>query len=225
MKRIITFFAAAFMLFSLPQALHAQWKVGVNAGATYNLYSLDKQFMTDYRYDGVWGLTLGVASQYSFTEWLGLKAGLNIAQRNYRHTRNAYADRLDCLYRNDYLLLPFTADFSFGGRSLRGFLDLGVYGGYWLSGHRSGKEYTSFGETPQTFSEDIVFLAEKDQRWDFGYAGGIGLEWRFAPHWAVQAEALGYYSVVSSVKQYMAQVKDYRYNTTPGLQAGVYYIF
>lgn len=225
MKRIITIFAAAITLFSMPTALRAQWRVGANAGAAFNLYSINKQFMTDYRYDGVWGVTMGVVSQYNFSEWLGVRAGLNITQRNYRHTRNVYAERLDCLYRNDYLLLPFTANFSFGGRSLRGFLDLGVYGGYWLSGNRSGKEYASFGETPQSFSEPIAFMAEKDQRWDFGYAGGIGLEWRFAPHWAVQAEAFGYYSVVSTVKQYMAQVKDYRYNTTLGLQAGVIYLF
>lgn len=225
MKRSISLTAAALLLALLPQALHAQWKVGVNAGAAYNLYAIDKQYMTDYRYDGAWGATMGVTSQYNFTEWMGVKAALDITQRSYRHTRNVYADRLNCLYRHDYLLLPVAADFSFGGKSLRGFLDLGVYGGYWLSSHRSGKEYASFSERGYDFSEAVAFNPEKDRRWDFGYCGGIGLEWRFARHWAVQAEATGCYSVTSSVKQYMAQVKDYRYNTTLGLQAGVLYLF
>lgn len=209
----------------LPQVLQAQWRVGVNAGATYNLYSIDKQYMTDYRFNGAWGVTMGVTSQYNFMDWLGVRAGLQVSQRNYRHTRAVEADRLNCLYRNDYLMLPVTANFSFGGASLRGFLDLGVYGGYWLSSYRSGKEYVSLSNFSYDFSEPVHFNAEKDQRWDFGYAGGLGMEWKFSRHWVVQAEALCRYGVVSTVKQYMKHVKDYRYNTTLGLQAGVSYIF
>ena len=225
MKRTITYLTVAVLLSFFPLTLHAQWKVGVNGGAAYNHYSIDKQYMTDYRFDGAWGVSMGILSQYNFTEWLGVRGELNFTQRSYRQTRNVYADRLDCLYRNDYLLLPVTANFSFGGQALRGFLNLGVYGGYWLNSYRSGKDYVSFNDRSYSFSEPVAFNAEKDQRWDFGYAAGIGAEWRFAAHWAVQAEALGYYSVVSSTRQYMTHVKDYRYNTTVGLQAGVLYLF
>jgi opacity protein-like surface antigen len=66
---------------------------------------------------------------------------------------------------------------------------------------------------------------KRDQRGDFGYTGGVGLEYKFLPNWAVQIEAVCYYSVVSATKQYMSHVKDYRYHTTLGLQAGVSYVF
>lgn len=216
---------AVISALAFPRTLQAQWRVGVNAGASYNKYAIDKQYMTDYRFNGAWGVTMGVTAQYSFLDWLGVRGSLNLSQRNYRHTRAVLADRLNCLYENDYLLLPMTANFSFGGNALRGFLNLGVYGGYWLNSHRSGREYSSFSNWPYDFSEQVQFNAEKDQRCDFGYTGGVGMEWQFSRHWAVQAEALCYYSIVSSVKQYMTQVKDYRYNTTLGLQAGVMYLF
>ena len=225
MKRIITILSAAVLLTLLSPTVYAQWKVGVNAGAAYNHYSIDKQYMTDYHFEGAWGASMGIISQYNFTDWLGLRGELNFTQRNYRHERNVYYDRLKYHYRNDYLLLPVAANFSFGGRSLRGFMSLGVYGGYWLNSHRSGKDFASLGEREFIVSEDLAFSPEKDQRWDFGYTAGVGVEWRFVAHWAVQAEALGYYSVVSSTKQYMTHVKDFRYNTTVGLQAGVLYLF
>ena len=213
------------VLLLMSQTLSAQWRLGVNAGALYNEYSIDKQFMTDYRYIGSWGYMADVTAQYNFTDWFGLRTGLTACQRNYRQSRYVMEDRLNCLYRNDYLIVPVAAEFSFGGKSLRGLVGLGVYGGFWLNSHRSGVDYNSFDESSVYFSENVPFNKEKDQRWDFGYTASLGIEWQVARHWAVQAEAVGYYSVVSSVKQYMAHVKDYRYNTSVGMRAGVIYLF
>jgi hypothetical protein len=50
------------------------------------------------------------------------------------------------------------------------------------------------------------------------------MEYRFASHWAAQAEMRYYYSVVSTQKDYM-RVKDPKYNSTLALQAGVCYFF
>ena len=224
MKKIkALFWVLALSLF--PQLLSAQWRLSVNAGALYNEYSIDKQYMTDYRYVGSWGYTADVVAQYNFADWFGLRAGLTACQRNYRQTRYLMADRLNTLYRNDYLMLPLSAQFSFGGKAVRGLVGLGVYGGFWLNSHRSGVDFNSFDESSVDFSENVPFNKEKDQRWDFGYTATLGIEWQLARHWAVQAEAVGYYSVVSSVKQYMAHVKDYRYNTSVGVRAGVIYLF
>ena len=70
----------------------------------------------------------------------------------------------------------------------------------------------------------MKFNSESDQRWDFGFLGGIGVEYRFSPHWAAQAEVRYYYDVTSTTKQYM-RVKDYRYNNTTAFQLGGFYIF
>lgn len=213
-------------LLLLPYGAQAQWRLGVNGGATWNHYSINKQYMTDYRYVDEWGGMAGVTTQYNFFDWLGLRGELNFVQRNYRHTRYEYADRLNVRYENNYLLLPVTVNFSFGGQKVRGFVDAGVYGGVWLNGHYGGTECNSMGGGKSfTFSEPYAFNSQKDQRGDFGYTGGVGVEYKFHEHWLAQIEATCYYSVISSTKQYMKYQKDYRYNTTIGLKAGVSYVF
>ena len=213
----------AIPLLLLPVAARAQWRAGVTGGAAYNVFSMDRQYMTDYRLEGRWGASAGVVCQYDFNDWLAVRADLNWTQKNYRKHRMVLKD-MDYHYRNDYLQLPVTASFSFGGEKLRGFCNLGVYAGLWLGSHRAGSDYNNFGGYAYAFSEQVAFDPEVDQRWDFGPAGGLGVQYRIASHWAVMLEARYYYSLVSTVKQYM-RVQDYRYNTTAAIQLGVQYIF
>ena len=125
-----------FLTVALLTALtvQAQWRVGVTGGADYNVFSMDKQYMTDYKIDGRWGATVGVSGQYDVNEWLGVRADLNWTQKNYRKRRVVLYDT-DYKLRNNYIQLPVMASFSFGSEKLRGFCNLGVYGGYWLNGH------------------------------------------------------------------------------------------
>ena len=201
----------------------AQWRVGVTGGADYNVFSMNKQYLTDYEIDGRWGVTLGVSGQYDINSWLGVRADLNWTQKNHRIHRMILKD-MDYKVQNDYLQLPVMATFSVGGQKLRGFCNLGVYAGYWLSSHRKGSDYNSFGKYTWDFNEKVSFNSESDQRWDCGFVGGIGLEYHITPHWAAQAELRHYYSTTSTTKQYM-RVKDYRYNNTTAIQIGGYYIF
>ena len=152
---------------------HAQWRVGVTGGADYNVFSMDRQYLDDYRIDGRWGATLGITGQYSFNDWLGVRADLNWTQKNYRKHRMVLW-QMDYKYRNDYLQLPVMATFNVGGHRLRGFCNLGAYGGYWLSSHRKGTDYSYFGSYMMPFSERVSFDNEVDRRWDFGLVGGIG---------------------------------------------------
>ena len=117
----------------LSMAVHAQWRVGVTAGTDYNLYTMDKQYETDWQTEGRWGATVGITGQYNVTDWLGVRADLNWTQKNYRHNRERLP--IDYKYFNNYLQLPVMASLSMGGEKLRGFVNLGVYGGYWLSSH------------------------------------------------------------------------------------------
>ena len=201
----------------------AQWRVGVTGGVDYNVFSMDKQYLDDYRIDGRWGVTLGISGQYDINSWLAVRADLNWTQKNYRKHRIILSE-MDYKYQNDYLQLPVMASFSVGSQKLRGFCNLGAYGGYWLSSRREGSDYNSFGEYVIDFSEKVEFDSERDQRLDFGFLGGLGLEYRITPHWAAQAEVRYYYSTVSTQKQYM-RVNDYRYNSTTALQLAAYYIF
>ncbi len=210
------------MLLMLTAVAHAQWRVGATIGTSANHYRMDRQYMSDYHINDRWGLTMGVTGQYDFTEWLGVRADFNWTQKNHRVLRDRIP--MDYKYVNNYLQLPVMASFSFGGQKLRGFCNLGVYGGYWLSSNYSGVDYNSFVGAPYDVKGHVDFNSDRDQRWDCGFVGGLGVEYRFARHWGAQVEARYYYSTTSVQKQYM-RVKDYRYNSTLALQAGVCYFF
>ncbi len=219
MKRKLLF-AIAVMLLTLPAA--AQWRVGLTAGADYNSYSIDKQYLEDCHYSGRWGVTLGATAQYNFFDWLGVRADLNWTQKNHREERSLVP--IDYRMRNNYLQLPVMASFSFGSKTWRGFCNLGVYGAYWMNGRINGTDFNSFSSRYYSVSTDKEFYSERDKRWDCGLVGGVGVEYRFAEHWGAQFEVRCYYSTTSTVKQ-SEYVKDYRYNTTVAMQAGVSYYF
>jgi len=207
----------------LPISASAQWRVGINAGADLNHYTINTQFQTDYRYKDRWGATMGVMGQYDFSDWFAVRAELDWTQKNCRMERPVL-QLVDYKYTNNYLQLPVMASFSFGGYKLRGFCNLGAYGGYWLNSSRKGREMNSFSWKAYDFSEKLEFNDERDRRWDFGFVGGAGMEYRFAAKWAAQVELRYYYSTVSVQKDYTG-FKDYRYNSTLALQAGVWYCF
>lgn len=217
-RRLLLVFALMTTLFA-----NAQWRVGVTAGADYNVFSIDKQYMTDVLFDGRWGVTCGVTGQYNFTDWFGVRADFNMTQKNYRMHR-AIFEGIDLKYRNTYLQLPVMASFSFGGETLRGFCNLGVYGGYWARSYRYGQDINSFTGRYYDVKEKVAFNSDRDKRWDCGLVGGVGLEYQFAEHWAAQVEVRYYYSTTSTTKQYMKN-KDYRYNSTTAIQIGASYIF
>lgn len=226
MKKLFIHFPLAVLLlcaFGTATATAQGWRVGVTAGADYNVRSMDMQYMSDFRTEGRWGATVGVSGQYNFTDWFGVRADLNWAQKNYRQYRSVL-NVVDYKYRNNYLQLPVMASFSFGGSKLRGFTNLGVYGGYWMNSSRWGLDYNSFTDRTYDFSEKVNFDSDRDQRLDFGFVGGAGLEYRLSKHWAAQIELRYYYSTTSVQKQYM-HVKDYRYNGTTAIQVGGYYVF
>lgn len=218
-------FLIVAVLMMLPVGLRAQWRVGVIGGAVYNIHSQDVHYMTDFSLNGAFGFNSGISGQYSFNKWLGVRADLIFAQKNYKLSRTDLSE-IKYNYLNNYLLLPVMASFSFGGDNfpLRGFANLGYYGGLWLTSHRFGTEYNAMSEKTYEFAGPVAFNQEKDNRLDTGPVGGVGMELRCNKHLGVQIEARCYYSLTSQVKDYM-KVKDYRYDTTIGLQAGVYYIF
>ena len=200
MKKKIVMALVAFLMVTTAQA---QWRIGVTGGADYNVFNMDQQYMTDYKVDGRWGVTLGITGQYNVTDWLGVRADLNWTQKNYRHSRVVYSD-VDYKFTNNYLQLPVMASFSFGGRK--------------------GSDRNSFSDRTFSFDEKVDFYDKRDQRWDCGLVCGLGLEYLINRHWAAQAEVRYYYSTTSTTKQYMRN-SDYRYHSTTAIQLGINYIF
>lgn len=203
----------------------AQWRAGLTMGAVSNSLDLDRQYQYDWRYKHRWGMDIGAVGQYDVKDWFGIRAELHWMQRGYSQHRTHYSAGTEYRYRNNYLVLPVMGSFSFGGSKLRGFLNAGIYGGYWLTSNVEGAYVSKInGREDYGIDQDTGFNSTRDQRWDFGYVGGIGIEYKVCPNIAAQLECRYYYSVTSTTKQYM-RVKDYRYNNTLGIQATVMYLF
>ena len=202
-------------------AVSKTWRAGIVAGSTVNWYSQEMSYQYDWKNRPRSGMQFGATGQYNINEWLGVRADLIWMQRDYRHTRT---QRINSFFvRNGYLMLPVMASFSFGGERLKGFLNAGVYGGYWMSQNREGTlNDMNFDEN---VDESTEFNSTRDARLCFGYAGGVGMEYRISRHFAAQLEARMYYDVTSQVKQYQRNIEDYRYNITLGLQTNIFYCF
>lgn len=211
----------------------AQWRVGVQAGYTRNSLSTSSGYFYDRRYVDLGGVTVGVPVQYEFTDWFALGAEVDYIQKNYGQRRSGFYEPLHEDMTNHYLSVPIYARFSFGGTRLRGFLDAGVYGGGWLSAHREGTVFSMFGTPDDDSNNDVgslfqlypydekyEFDSRRDNRFEGGALVGIGLECRFTPVWAVQANFRYYRSLTDTQKDYMKERMP-RYYDTFALQFGV----
>lgn len=233
MKRIVLLLV--FIVSTL--SIKAQWRIGIMGGASYNYYTIDTHYMTDWHYKGAWGMipmndcdvyigTYGFMGQYDFNDWFGLRADICVTMKNHRQYRTMVSTDYQTI--NKYLQLPVMSSFSFGGKRLRGFLNSGIYGGYWLSSYDYGKQQFLMSNIDISGNVKNIFDDKRDQRFDFGLVEGMGLEWRFnmfEQDWAWQIiEARLYYSTQSTQKDYM-RIKTPRYNTTLVLQSGLCYFF
>ena len=235
MDKIYKIITAMLLLACFPAfEANAQWKVGVEAGYDYNFYHIDTQYAYDFRYEGRGGITVGIPVEYGILDWLAVRADLIYMQRGYKMHR-AY-NRTFQNRRDQYLSLPIMARFSFGGEKVRGFLHAGGYVGYWLKGSLNGLEISNTsdfdkvinGEDGDVFfpySHDYSFNSKRDNRFDAGLVGGIGVSYHVMPQLEVEVEGRCYYGLTSTTKDYMEYGKQPRYNTTVAILAGVKYCF
>ena len=218
----------------LPCGVAAQWKIGVEAGYDYNDYVINTQYAYDFHYEGRGGFTIGIPVEYGIFDWLGVRTDLTYVQKGYKMHR-AYNETFQNR-RDHYLVLPVMARFSFGGERLRGFLHAGGYIGCWLKSGLEGMEKTNatdFEEAMQggigsifsCYDHSYSFNSTRDNRFDAGLAGGVGIAYRVMPRLEVEAEARCYYGLTSTTKDYMKHSRQPRYNTTIAIMAGVKYCF
>ena len=217
---IIVLFAA-MSLCSL--ASNAQgWRVGVEGGWLNNAVSRNTQYAYDYRYQGKNGFDAGLWGQYNFKDWIGVRADLVWLNRGHKMHRNyTYMNKIHYTETDGYLALPVMASFSFGGRKIRGFVNLGGYIGFWATSHWKG---TAISLTDPVPGDDAfipydydckrAFDSRRDNRFEAGLVGGAGIDWEFLDKWHVGAEVRYYYGLTSVTKDYMANFKDPRYNNT-----------
>ena len=196
------------------------WRLGVKGGWAYNSLTIDTQYAYDLRYKGASGWNAGIWGQYLFKEWIGVRADLEWLSRGHKLSR-AQEDvkSLRMNQRDGYLTLPITATFRVGGGKWHGYANLGGFVGYWATSYADGHDISlSQPGTNDFLMADISgkrsLDSRRDNRFDAGLVGGIGVEYEFANGWILGVEGRYYYSLTSRTKDYMQHFYNPVYNNT-----------
>jgi hypothetical protein len=187
-------------------------------------------------YQGMRGWNIGIPVGYQFFDWLAVYAAPTYIVKNYDIVRSGFFAGVYQKNYNRYLQLPLTARFSFGGKALRGFVDLGGYAAYWESGRIQGVEPNFLNEVDTvyqtanpssilgenyaySYDQKYTFDNKKDNRMEFGLAGGAGISYELFETYTFFVEGHYYRSMTDQQKRYETNQAP-RYNDNFGLSIG-----
>jgi hypothetical protein len=203
------------------------WHIGLEGGYARNTLYSSTGYRAFTEYEAGNGFLLGIPVRYQFVEWFALQSGFQYIQKNYSLVRNGPIDeRVYNEWTNSFLELPVTANFSFGGSRLRGFLNAGGYLGLWIDSHIKGVSL-NFSENPfgnvqhyyTSYDEQVSWNDTRDNRFEAGLLAGLGVQYAITGC-TFYVEGRFNYGLTDLQKDYMLQ-KIPRINDTITIQAGV----
>jgi Outer membrane protein beta-barrel domain len=220
---------------------NGQFSIGFESGYNKNYLITNVSNLVSTQYNSLSGFSVGVPVVYQVADWFSLKAVPTFVQKNYQMQRTGFYQGVYQNNTNGYIQLPIMGQFSFGGDALRGFVDIGGYAGYWLTGHVKGTmpnilnqpAYTNtssnaqpnnvFDEfTPYNYNEKYTFNNTKDNRLELGVLAGAGLSYQLTDTYKLYGGATYYNSLTDLQKKYQTGLVP-RYNTTYVFSLGVLY--
>lgn len=227
MKRngIILFFLG-FVFAALP-SLHAQvgelrqnFALGVNGGVNLNSVS----FSPSVKQKNLMGITGGVTARYISERYFKMICGAQIEVNFSQHGWDEYYKdypNLGYTRTMNYVEIPFLAHLAFGKeRGMQFFIHAGPQIGFFLS-----DKYTITGDWSELANTNIVTEQHDksvDNKFDYGIAGGAGVELRTkAGNFILEGR---YYYALSDF--YASAKKDYFARSAHGvITAKITYLF
>ncbi len=223
---IIKLAAIASMVFT-PVLAMAQWKAGVEGGVVLNTMLVSKCYDYDRHYTGGTNGIIGIPVRYDFRDWFGLQAEVSYLTKDYSMYRSDIYKGNYYSYTNSYINIPIYARFSFGGPKVRGYLLAGGFLGAWLDSYVEGYQMRyflteDFSYSAYHFDEKVPFDSRRDNRFDAGVSGAIGVEYQFAKRFSAFVEGRYLYSLTDMQKEYMLK-QPTKHNSTFAFQVGFMY--
>ena len=187
-------------------------------------------------YEGMRGWNVGVPVGYRFFDWLSVQAAPTYIGKNYNIVRTGFFTGVYQKNYNNYYSLPLTVRLSFGGESLRGFVDAGGYAAYWASGRQAGTEANILNEVdtsyqtvnptsilgenyPYSYDNKYAFNNMKDNRMEFGLIGGLGISYELNETYQFYIEGRYLRAMTDQEKNYEIHQAP-RYNDNFGVMIG-----
>lgn len=212
----------------------AQLSVGVEGGYNKNYLVTNNANRAFTNYLPLSGFTVGIPIQYKISNWFSIATDPTFIGKNYSQQRSAFFIGVYQENYNNYVQLPLMGHFMFGGKKLQGFLNVGVYAGYWLSSRVKGVMPNILDITnndtasnsiydyqnPHNYNEKYTFDNRKDNRIEAGWTGGLGVAYDLNYRYQIFTEARLLYDFTDQQKNYMINQVP-RYNTIYSINAGI----
>jgi Outer membrane protein beta-barrel domain len=235
--RVLTFscVAGVLMLLCSLQA-RCQLYLGVEGGPNMNYLTTSNASEPFTRYDGMRGWNIGIPVGYRFFDWLSVQAAPTYIQKNYDIVRTGFFAGVYQKNYNTYLQLPLSLRFSFGGKALRGFVDLGGYAAYWKSSRIQGVEanilngvdtaYETVNPTSilgenygYSYNQSYTFNSTRDNRFELGLIGGLGVSYELFQTYTFYLEGRYFRAMTDQEKHYETSQAP-RYDDNYGVTLG-----
>jgi opacity protein-like surface antigen len=207
----------------------SKWLIGISGGGTLNQLATTTGTSYFVEYKGQIGYSIGIPVRYAFSDWFALQVEPMAINKNYYWGRTntemiaVSSGYVEETRNNTYLQIPVLARFSFGGKTLRGFTNVGFSAGYWADGEITTQYWVNAEDTNLervSLKEKYEFLSVRDNRSEFSWVLGGGLEYAISKKILISLEARYYYGISDIQKDYSLN-QIHKYNNTLGVQFGV----
>jgi hypothetical protein len=171
MKRIALILIVTCIFFPA----RAQFRFSIQGGLNVTT-QIAKNYNADFaKNEFLFGFNAGPSIDYKWGRYFSLHSGLILENKGTRGHVEAFGRSADVVNRLLYLDVPLLARGNFRAGNMIIFVEAGPYAGYGLT----GKARIETADTSKTW--DIKWGADPQddfKRFDYGVAGGAGLEWK-----------------------------------------------
>ena len=169
--------------------------VGAHAGVSLSQVS----FFPSVKEAMLTGMQFGLSFRYAEERHVGLLAELNIEQRGWKENFEEDNDKFAYSRRTTYVQLPVMTHIFFGSRKVKCFFNLGPQVGYMISdGITANFDYEhpdDVKDFPGEYRPTAQMAMKIKNRFDYGIAGGLGMELVVAKKHSILLEGRYYYGL------------------------------
>lgn len=189
-------------LLLLPLTVMAQreyspnFSVGVRGGATLS----NMAFTPEVHQNMLQGITMGVTARYTEERFFGLIGEVNLTQRGWKENfARDEAPQFEYSRTLTYVQIPLLTHIYFGSRKFKGFVNLGPEIGFMIGDKVTSnfdyKNYESIEGFPQGYRTNEQLKMDVQNKFDYGIAGGVGMELFINRRNSIQLEGRYYFGL------------------------------
>lgn len=170
--------------------------VGVKGGMTLSRMSFSPEVHQKFNS----GMTAGICARYTEEKYFGLIAEINFASRGWAEDF-ARDDAPQFSYSRtlNYVSIPLLTHIYFGSAKVKGFVNLGPEVSFMLSNSVKANfdynNYKNIPDFPQGYRTNEQLTMDPDRKFDYGIAGGAGVEFVVKRRHSIMLEGRYYFGL------------------------------